>query len=333
MAEYYVRTKEGAKVQGPFTREQLKALAGGGKIKPHYLVSKDQRQWFVAENITDLPLGPAPSPGPAKAPRASKPARARPSASAAAGEPASFAEGAPEARVAARHVAGETAGAARRQRATTLILTGLGGAMFVLVGVVVYLLYFAGGDNGKGTDLDDLSGTGRRSAAAPGGGVSPNSASPPPGGHVSTPTGTGGTGANNSPPARRIDTPTPVPGPGRKFEPPRPARSFQVFSVTYGGEQVRAMGSRLMFQMTNESGKIVQSVTGAVRLYDPSGAFVAGLPMEIAGPIEAAATVRKGTICSSGPVLGMLGRSSKQMKFKFAVDKVTYDDGTDEQFK
>ena len=312
MAEYYVKTKEGARKQGPFTRDQLKALAAGGKIKPHYLVSKDQRQWFVAKNITDLPLGQS-----TRAPRSAPPAeagKARSVASASVGvaEPAPFAAGASEARMAARHAADEIAQAARRKRTSSLLLCGLGGVMFVVVGVVAYLLYIPSGLTDEGDDLGD------NPAAVNVGGTSP---APTPGG---TPTGgtsrTGGAGA---------------PKPDRKFEPPRPAGSFRVLSVVYGGQQVRAMGSRLLFELTNESGKTIQSVAGAVRLYDSTGAFLAALDMKLSDPIEPGATVRKGGVWVNigGTILGMLDGSSKEMKFKFAVDEVTYGDGTSEKFK
>jgi len=324
MAEYYVKTKEGARKQGPFTRDQLKALAAGGKIKPHYLVSKDQRQWFVAKNITDLPLGQATRAARSAVP--GRPARARASASVA--EPAPFAEGASEARMAARHAADEIAQAARRKRMSSLLLYGLGGVMVVVVGVVAYFLYIHSGQTDEGDDLDDIP------AAVSVGGTSP---APTPGGSPTSGTDrAGGAGAAGAPPDRgRIDEPTGVPKPDRKFEPPRPPGSFRVLSVVYGGQQVRAMGSRLLFELTNESGKTIQSVAGAVRLYDSTGAFLAALDMKLGETIEPGATIRKGGVWIDigGTILGMLDSSSKEMKFRFAVDEVTYGDGTIEKFK
>ncbi|MGB2820711.1 MAG: hypothetical protein WBF17_06990, partial [Phycisphaerae bacterium] len=104
--------------------------------------------------------------------------------------------------------------------------------------------------------------------------------------------------------------------------------------VKYGGQVVRAMGSQLAFILTNTSGKDIRSVKGHVRLYDPSGSYLVGLPVEITDPIKTGAAItRKGVWLEVGGLtLGMLDESSDKMKFKFAADEVTYEGGETEKF-
>src|SRR5262245_31934590 len=35
-------------VAGPFTRARLRELAADGKLKPHFMISRDQRRWVLA---------------------------------------------------------------------------------------------------------------------------------------------------------------------------------------------------------------------------------------------------------------------------------------------
>ena len=57
--------------------------------------------------------------------------------------------------------------------------------------------------------------------------------------------------------------------------------------------------------------------------------------MEVDEPIEAGATVETGGVWLTvgGTILTMLENSGKQMKFRFTVHQVTYDDDETETFK
>ncbi len=136
------------------------------------------------------------------------------------------------------------------------------------------------------------------------------------------------------PPPRDAPTPPP-PRPNTKAEPATKPQALAVVTVTYGGQQVQAMGSRLSFNLTNRTGLEIKSAKGQIRLYDPSGGYLAGLPVEIDGPIKRGGTVVKEGVWMEvgGMILGMLNTSSKQMKFKFAAEEITYTSGRTVSFK
>ena len=136
------------------------------------------------------------------------------------------------------------------------------------------------------------------------------------------------------PPPREAPTPPP-PSPNTKAEPPTKPQAYQVITATYGGQEVQAMGSRLSFNLTNRTGLDIQSAKGQIRLYDPAGGYLAGLPTEIDEPVKPGGTVLKEGVWMEvgGMILGMLNTSSKQMKFKFAAEEITYTNGRTVSFK
>ncbi len=136
------------------------------------------------------------------------------------------------------------------------------------------------------------------------------------------------------PPPRDAPTPPP-PRPNTKAEPATKPQALAILTVMYGGQQVQAMGSRLSFTLTNRTGLEIKSAKGQIRLYDPSGGYLAGLPAEIDGPIKRGGTVVKEGVWMEvgGMILGMLNTSSKQMKFKFAAEEITYTNGRTVSFK
>jgi len=136
------------------------------------------------------------------------------------------------------------------------------------------------------------------------------------------------------PPPRDAPTPPP-PRPSTKAEPPTKPQAFSILSVTYGGQEVQAMGSRLSFNLTNRTGLDIQSAKGQIRLYDSSGGYLVGLPTEIDEPIKRGATLVKEGVWMEvgGMILGALNTSSKQMTFKFAAEEVTYTNGRTVSFK
>jgi len=136
------------------------------------------------------------------------------------------------------------------------------------------------------------------------------------------------------PPPREAPTPPP-PSPNTKAEPPTKPQAYQVITVTYGGQEVQAMGSRLSFNLTNRTGLEIKSAKGQIRLYDPSGGYLAGLPTEIDEPVKPGGTVLKEGVWMEvgGMILGALNASSKEMKFKFAAEEITYTNGRTVSFK
>ena len=451
----YVKTKEGAPVQGPFTLAQVKAFAAGGKLKPHHLISKDGRQWYLLKNVKGLDVAPAaaaavpvaevvaePPPvaevvaGPppvaevvAEPPPVAKPAPARrpvpvaqvvaapppvaevvaepppiaevvagpppvaevvaeppPVAEVVAGpppvaeivaapppvakpaparrpvpvakvvaapppvaevvaEPPPVAEVVAEPPPVAEVVAGPPAPPEAQARSAVAglsprlvrgLLIGLGGALVVAIAVIVYLAFFRGGPSDAGP--------GRTVAVAPAGPTAPGPAGPTAPGPAA-PTPTNPTAAEPTPsepasaepaqdPAVAAPAPPP-PGPPSRREPPAPARSLQVAGVAYGGQELQATGSRLTFQLTNKTGKPIKALKGEVRLYDPSGGYLVGLPVEVTDPMAAGATVATdGTwLTVTGSMLSLLRQSSKEMAFKFVAREVAYGDGTSETFQ
>jgi hypothetical protein len=388
----YVKTKEGAPVQGPFTLAQVKAFAAGGKLKPHHLISKDGRQWYLLKNVKGLDASPAsaaavpvaevvaepppvaevvaepppvaevvagpppvaeivaePPPlaevvaGPppvaeivAAPPPVAKPAPARrpvpvakvvaappPVAEVVAGPPAP-----PEAQA-------RSAVAGLSPRLVRGLLIGLGGALVVAIAVIVYLAFFRGGPSGTGP--------GRTVAVAPAGPTAPGPAGPTaPGPAAPTPTNPTAAEPTPSEPASAepaqdpaVAAPAPPPGPPSRREPPAPARSLQVAGVAYGGQELQATGSRLTFQLTNKTGKPIKTLKGEIRLYDPSGGYLVGLPVEVTDPMAAGVTVATdGTwLTVTGSMLSLLRQSSKEMAFKFVAREVAYGDGTSETFQ
>lgn len=136
------------------------------------------------------------------------------------------------------------------------------------------------------------------------------------------------------PPPRDAPTPPP-PRPNTKAEPATKPQALAILTVMYGGQQVQAMGSRLSFNLTNRTGLEIKSAKGQIRLYDSSGGYLAGLPTEIDGPIKRGGTVVKEGVWMEvgGMILGLLNTSSKQMKFKFAAEEITYTSGRTVSFK
>ncbi len=314
MSSYFVKTKRDGRTQGPFTPEQLKALAAGGKLKPHYLVSRDRKKWYIAKNIRDLP-----------APEVARPATSAVDLAA---------QAAAQHRPPARAVPGDA------KRFPAVLIGGLVCALSAVVAITAYFLYVGDGTGDDEADADLLA---LIDAHSPGGGTS-GTATGGTGGTSSgtstdTPAGTSPQthkpGTDESTPQVHRPTPDrPPPRPRGKFEPLKPPGSFQVLSVKYGGQVVRAMGSQLTFVLTNISGKDIQSVKGHIRLYDPSGSYLVGLPVEIAEPIKAGAAITKKGVWLEvlGLTLAMLDESSDEMKFKFAADEVTYEDGEVKKF-
>lgn len=305
---YYVKTRKDGRTQGPFTADQLKALAAGGKLKPHYLVSKDGETWYLAQNIQDLPAARSARPEASTAGAAAKPTAQAP---------------APR-RVPAR----------RRRPLPVAAVIGLASAIGTagLVGYIVYRPDRTPTGQGDGVGPPDPN----QLAANVGGGANtpPRPPAPKPGGGNLT----GGSAAD--PPAPRPDPgpghgPPSMPRPEARPEPPVPPRSFEVLSVAYAGQTLRAMGSELLFKLTNKTGKDIRSVQGQIRLYGPAGAFLVALPVEIREPIAAGATVEHGDVWLSvgGTLLVLLEESSKQMKYRFTAEKVTYADGETEAFR
>ena len=220
-------------------------------------------------------------------------------APAAASDPADLA-----ARAAAQHRPVHHVAPARANRFPAVLIAGL---IFALLAVVVLTVYFLHGGNGE----DD--------------GPGPVAAPRPP---------QAGPAAPAVPPSPGPAIPAPPPKPKGQFEPPKPPGSYQVLSVRYGGQVVRAMGSQLAFVLTNNTGKGIQSVQGTIRLYDASDTFLVALPMEITHAIDDGASVTKKGVWLEvgGLTLGMLDESSDNMKFKFAADEVTYEDGQAKTF-
>jgi hypothetical protein len=136
------------------------------------------------------------------------------------------------------------------------------------------------------------------------------------------------------PPPRDAPTPPP-PRPNTKAEPATKPQALAILTVTYGGQQVQAMGSRLSFTLTNRTGLEIKSAKGHIRLYDPSGGYLAGLATEIDEPIKGGGTAVKEGVWMEvgGMILGMLNTSSKQMTFKFAAEEVAYTNGRTVSFK
>jgi len=60
MPEYFVKTGEGGRAQGPFTAQQLQTLAAAGNLKPSYLLSKDKVHWTPADRAGNLTFGQIP---------------------------------------------------------------------------------------------------------------------------------------------------------------------------------------------------------------------------------------------------------------------------------
>ena len=215
------------------------------------------------------------------------------------------------------------------------LLIGLGGALVVAIAVIVYLAFFRGGPSDAGP--------GRTVAVAPAGPTAPGPAGPTaPGPAAPTPTNPTAAEPTPSEPASAepaqdpaVAAPAPPPGPPSRREPPAPARSLQVAGVAYGGQELQATGSRLTFQLTNRTGKPIKALKGEVRLYDPSGGYLVGLPVEVTDPMAAGATVATdGTwLTVTGSMLSLLRQSSKEMAFKFVAREVAYGDGTSETFQ
>ena len=53
-SQYWI--KSGEKIKGPFTGKQLVHLASAGKVKPHFLVSANQKKWVRADHVKGLAL-------------------------------------------------------------------------------------------------------------------------------------------------------------------------------------------------------------------------------------------------------------------------------------
>jgi len=316
MGRFYVKTRKGAARQGPFSSEQLKALAAGGKLKPDYLVSKDGGEtWYLAGNITDLPrpkTAPAPRPpgSPAAARRPMEPRKAVRSAVSALAE---------QVEVVRRE------GPVRKRRfplaAVAGVVLGLGTA-----GVVAYA-FFASDRAARNEDAN------ASAAVAPG--AVPGQRDKPPAesngeaGHP-VPPAPEPRPTPPVPPARPAPAPpVPVARPDGNLEPSKFARSFQIVSVAYGGQSVRAMGSELTFHLTNRTDQTIQSAKGHVWLYDPDGVFLTALPVELDEPVPPGGTVPYSDVWMAlrGPVYGLLDRAAKQMKFRFAAAEVTYEGG------
>ena len=365
MAGYYVKTQQDGQAQGPFTTDQLKALAARGKLKPHHLISKDQKKWYVVKNVRGLlaPQGAAAGAAAAAPPSLPQdsdivemaPAQAVPS------------DGEARAVPAARRVAPRRRRA--RKRPPVALLTTLG--CFLIVGVIVggYLLFGRGDSNGDASGDEpaapdkagankgapDKGGTTTKSAPVPPATTPPATTPPATTPPATTPPATtppattppattppattppattppATTPPATTPPATTPPVPSPpvpLPEPGTKTEPKKPPASLALLSVTYGGQEVQAMGSQLIFAFTNRCGRGIKSVKGHIRLYDTAGNYLIGLPTEIDEPVAAGATLqkRKVWLTLDGRLLEMLERSGKQMKFKFAADQVTYNDG------
>jgi len=350
MATYYVKTQRGGQAQGPFTTDQLKALAAGGKLKPNYLLSGDQKTWYFLKNVRGLLAPQVAAPPP---PRDSDivemaPARAVPSDGEIRAVPAVR-------RTAPRH---------RRARKgpPVALLTTLG--CFLIVGVIVggYLLFKRGDSSGDAGEYElaaldkagvnngrsDEGGTITKAAPAPPAATpratTPPAVTPPPTRPpVATPPATRPPAI--TPPATRppaatppvpppratpaTPPPAPLPKPGTRTEPRKSRASLALMSVAYAGQEVQAMGSQLSFAFTNRCGRGIRSVKGHIRLYDTTGKYLIGLPTEIDGPVAAGRTVhkRKVWITLDGSVLEMLDKFGKRIKIRFAADQVTYTDG------
>jgi hypothetical protein len=54
MPEFYVKTKPGGKVQGPFTGAQLRKLKAQGRLRANHLVSKDRERWSPCGRVKGL---------------------------------------------------------------------------------------------------------------------------------------------------------------------------------------------------------------------------------------------------------------------------------------
>ena len=57
LPRFWVRS--GNQMTGPFSEPQIRQLAAEGKLKPHYLLSKDRRRWVRAAQVKGLAFGGA----------------------------------------------------------------------------------------------------------------------------------------------------------------------------------------------------------------------------------------------------------------------------------
>ena len=307
MAGYFIKTKRDGQAQGPFTTDQLKTLAARGKLKPHYLISKDQKKWYVAKNVKGL-LTPQ------------RAAAAAVAAAAAAAAPSprdnGVVEMAPARTVPRRRRA--------RKRSPVALLTVLG-CLLVVGGIVGGYLLFGLGDSNGDSGEDELAAVNKALTGKAASNKGGTTATTPPATTPAAPTPPPPAPPATTPPA----PPVPVPDPIGKTEPKKSPASLALLSVAYGGQQVQAMGSQLIFALTNNSSRGIKSVKGHIRLYAPPGDYLIALPTEIDAPIAAGATIQKRAVWLTvdGRLLEMLDKSGKQMKFKFAADQVTYDDG------
>ena len=227
-------------------------------------------------------------------------------ASAADESPATANAAALAARAATAHRPAKPVAPPRGPRLPAMLITGLVSALLAVVALTAWFLHSGNG----------------------------NSDGPPP---VATGQDRGPSAPKPSPkPAAAVKPvpPPPAPKPKRRFEPLKPPQSYQVLSVRYAGQVVRAMGSQLAFVLTNNSGKRIQSVQGTIRLYDASDAFLVALPVEIGDAIDNDASITKKGVWLNvgGALLGLLEKSPATMKFKFAADRVTYEGGASDTF-
>lgn len=346
----FVRTRADSPVQGPFTPEQFKKLAASGQLKGHFLVSKDQKTWYPLAKVKNLPVEQAevvgaPAAGPASdagaaAVLVAEPVRP-PVAPQVAAPPTTPQPATPPAAPPAAAPQPPDQPPPTGPRAVSFpVVAALAGGLVVAVIVIIVLavcLLVRGGDGADRADTVAAPAASADASAARPGRAEP---APRPAGQQAAarrPPATPVTSPATVPPpsAGAVDAPAPpLPRPRGKVEPPAPAGSLGVLGVAYVGQEVQAMGSRLSFRLTSTAGKDIKTVAGEIRLYDPSGVYLVGLPLEVDEPIQAGATVTTGGTWPSvgGMILGLLNSSAKQMAFKFVAAEVAYADGTTAAF-
>ena len=115
-------------------------------------------------------------------------------------------------------------------------------------------------------------------------------------------------------------------------KPAAPPRNEQLIKVAFAGKQSSNIGVELSFNLTNRTGKVIQSLKGGVHIYDQFGDHLSGLEIKRDQPIAIGQTVSDGGVWPVGKrTVELLENGRAGLIFK--VEHVIYEDGTQEQFE
>lgn len=110
-------------------------------------------------------------------------------------------------------------------------------------------------------------------------------------------------------------------------------RATSIITAEYLGQEPVEYMTRLSFRLTNASGRDVNSLAGAVHVYDQFGRHLSGMKIDIDDPFPGDTTIERSGIwpTTSERTLRLLDDGRAELKFR--VNHVIYADGERESFR